>query len=126
MIDITAAIIALTGGVISTGAHLLEIGKINKLEKIAKMHRMELVGLEATTAASCMIQVVDNILWKKEFKRLKEQTEKDYVETKQQIDNLSMRIDNLATTIGDRAPVVTIVPTPVEKEHEVVDVEENK
>lgn len=127
MLDIVSlATIDVTLHALSAGAHIVNASRISKIEKIIKQYRYELMGCEVGVALTGIIQVCDHFVWKREVKKFREEINCIDSELRTRMDNLSMRIDNLSSTIADRAPVVTIVPTPVEKEPEVVDVEESK
>ena len=95
------AIITATAESLSAGAHMLHYRKIKAIERALKMQRIELCCLEATTAASLIINGVDSFIWKKKYKAEKERIAAWGTGAESALDKLDQRICYLTDRVNN-------------------------
>lgn len=95
------AIITAAAESMSAGAHMLHYRKIKAIERALKMQRIELCCLEATTAASLIINGVDSFIWKKKYKAEKERIAAWGTGAESALDKLDQRICYLTDRVNN-------------------------
>lgn len=82
----------------SAAAHVINSNRISKLERAMKIQRIELTTLEVVVTGATVVQVIDELLWKKEFKKV----EAEIAECKQQLDANYASLATRCDYINDR------------------------
>lgn len=112
--------IGLAGGALSTGNHIFNNRRIKKIEKSNKIRTVEVSVLEATTAVSLIMQLIDRRENKKSMEALKLNQQTILASYESRINALNARID--AMRIDDVAMQNEIINAKVDHVANVVDI----
>lgn len=71
---------------LSASMHIINSRRLSAVERALKFQRVELTTLEIVSVASIVMQVIDEVTWRKDYKETKANMNNIY-------DNLSVRMD---------------------------------
>ena len=104
---------------LSAGMHMINGRRINALERAMKFQRIELTTLEVVSGVSAIMQIADELCWRKEFKELSESTNQmfndlslrmDYINdrlNRTSLDNIEAKLDKLEEATTQTTPPTT-------------------
>ena len=104
---------------LSAGMHMINGRRISALERAMKFQRIELTTLEVVSGVSAIMQIADELCWRKEFKELSESTTKmfndlslrmDYINdrlNRTSLDNIEAKLDKLEEATTQTTPPTT-------------------
>ena len=104
---------------LSAGMHMINGRRISALERAMKFQRIELTTLEVVSGVSAIMQIADELCWRKEFKELSESTNQmfndlslrmDYINdrlNRTSLDNIEAKLDKLEEATTQTTPPTT-------------------
>ena len=104
---------------LSVGMHMINGRRISALERAMKFQRIELTTLEVVSGVSAIMQIADELCWRKEFKELSESTNQmfndlslrmDYINdrlNRTSLDNIEAKLDKLEEATTQTTPPTT-------------------
>ena len=104
---------------LSAGMHMINGRRISALERTMKFQRIELTTLEVVSGVSAIMQIADELCWRKEFKELSESTNQmfndlslrmDYINdrlNRTSLDNIEAKLDKLEEATTQTTPPTT-------------------